>query len=59
MTKTGSPARAGVISIDAPTIDQRGLARPGADGSYDIGSVEYQQWESDLAPRLYLPLLLR
>ena len=59
MTKSGSPARGGIIGNDAPTTDQRGLPRPAADGSYDIGAVEYQQGESTLAPWLYLPLLTR
>ncbi len=59
MIKSDSPAKDGVVGSDAPLIDQRGLPRPGPDGSYDIGAVERQPNDSDLAPRIYLPLLLR
>jgi hypothetical protein len=37
---------------------QRGFPRP-PDGSYDIGALERQANDSDLAPRLYLPLIKR
>jgi hypothetical protein len=59
MPKIGSPAIAGIIGNDAPGQDQRGQPRPGSDGSYDIGAVERQPGDSDLAPRLYLPTVLR
>lgn len=42
MLNLGSPAIGGILGNDAPTTDQRGLPRPGADGSYDIGAVERQ-----------------
>jgi predicted outer membrane repeat protein len=42
MLEPGSPAIAGILGNDAPTTDQRGLPRPGSDGSYDIGAVERQ-----------------
>ena len=57
MLKLGSPAIAGVVGNVAPTIDQRGQPRPGSDGSYDIGAVERQPDDSNLAPRVYLPLV--
>jgi hypothetical protein len=59
MLKLGSPAIAGVVGSDAPGTDQRGQSRPGPDGSYDIGAVERQPADSDLAPRLYLPQVVR
>ena len=59
MPKLGSPAIAGVLGNNAPIIDQRGQPRPGPDGSYDIGAVERQPGDSSLAPRLYLPLVIR
>jgi hypothetical protein len=59
MLKLGSPAIAGVVGSDAPATDQRGQPRPGSDGSYDIGAVERQPADSDLAPRLYLPQVAR
>jgi CSLREA domain-containing protein len=63
MLKLGSPAIDGVVGIDAPAFDQRGVTRPqqilGYPGGYDIGAVERQTGDSDLAPRLYLPLLVR
>jgi hypothetical protein len=47
----------------APASDQRGVLRPqtipGYPGGYDIGAVERQTGDSDLAPRLYLPLVVR
>ena len=58
MLKLGSPAIDGVAGSDAPTTDQRGLPRPQG-GSYDIGSVKRQPTDSDLVPRLYLPLVQR
>ena len=59
MLNLGSPAIAGVVGNDAPAIDQRGQPRPGTDGSYDIGAVERQRDDSSLAPRVYLPLVMR
>jgi hypothetical protein len=63
MLKLGSPAIDGVVGYDAPGTDQRGVTRPqqilGYPGGFDIGAVERQQSDSDLAPRLYLPLLVR
>ena len=59
MLKANSPAKDAVVGNDAPLFDQRGLPRPGPDGSFDIGAVERQDSESNLAPRLYLPLLVR
>jgi hypothetical protein len=59
MLKLGRPAKDGVVGNDAPLTNQRGLPRPGPDGSYDIGAVERQPTGSDLAPRLYLPLIVR
>ena len=59
MLKLGSPAVDGIVGSDAPATDQRGLPRPGPDGSYDIGAVERQPTDSNLAPRLYLPLIKR
>ena len=57
--KLGSPAIAGVVGNDAPAIDQRSQPRPGPDGSYDIGAVERQPSDSSLAPRVYLPQVMR
>ena len=59
MIKSDSPAKGGVVGSDAPLTDQRGLPRPGPDGSYDIGAVERQPNDTDLAPRVYLPVVLR
>ena len=59
MLKANSPAKDAVVGNDAPLFDQRGLPRPGPDGSFDIGAVERQDNDSNLAPRLYLPLLER
>jgi hypothetical protein len=59
MLKANSPAIAGIVGSDAPLTDQRGKVRPGPDGSFDIGAVERQPTDSDLAPRLYLPMLRR
>jgi hypothetical protein len=59
MLEPGSPAIAGVLGNDAPATDQRGQPRPGSDGSYDIGAVERQPTDSDLAPRVYLPLIVQ
>ena len=59
MLNLGSPAIAGVVGNDAPSSDQRGQPRPGSDGSYDIGAVERQPDDSSLAPRVYLPLVMR
>jgi hypothetical protein len=59
MLKAGSPAIAGVVGSDAPNQDQRLQPRPGSDGSYDIGAVERQPADSDVAPRLYLPEVVR
>ena len=58
MLKLGSPAIDGVVGSDAPSTDQRSLPRPQG-GGYDIGAVERQPTDSDLAPRLYLPLIRR
>jgi hypothetical protein len=58
MLKLGSPALDGVVGSDAPATDQRGVLRPQGVG-FDIGAVERQAADSDLAPRLYLPLILR
>ena len=63
MLKLGSPAIDGVVGNDAPAKDQRGVTRPkqipGYPGGNDIGAVERQPTDSDLAPRLYLPLIVR
>jgi len=58
MLKLGSPAIDGVVGSDAPSTDQRGKPRPQG-GGFDIGAVERQPSDSDLAPRLYLPLVVR
>jgi sugar lactone lactonase YvrE len=58
MLKTGSPAIDGVAGSDAPFFDQRGQPRP-AGGGYDIGAVERQPTDSELPPRLYLPMVIR
>jgi hypothetical protein len=55
---TGSPAIDGVTGFNAPANDQRGFSRPQG-GGFDIGAVERQPMDSDLAPRLYLPLMRR
>jgi predicted outer membrane repeat protein len=57
MLKSGSLAIDGVAGSDALTSDQRNLPRPQGNG-YDIGAVERQPTDSDLTPRLYLPLLI-
>ena len=54
MPNAASPAIDGVLGNDAPGIDQRGFARPQG-GGYDIGAVERQPADSDLAPRTFLP----
>ena len=56
MLKAGSPAINGVVGSDVPNDDQRGYPRL---VPYDLGAVERQPGDSDLAPRLYLPLLRR
>ena len=58
MLKLGSPAIDGIVGSDAPLNDQRGRARPIGIG-FDIGAVERQTADSNLAPWLYLPLLRR
>jgi hypothetical protein len=45
MLATGSPAIDGVFGVDAPDIDQRGIARP--QGGYDIGAVERTATDTD------------
>ena len=57
MLKHNSPAIDGVAGNNAPGTDQRGFPRP--QGGYDIGAVERQPGDSDLAPWLYLPLVRR
>ena len=52
------PAIDGVVGSNAPITDQRGQTRP-VGGGYDIGAVERQPADSDLAPWLYLPILRR
>jgi hypothetical protein len=64
MLLPGSPAIDAGMADGAPASDQRGQARPvDGDGNnsiaYDIGAVERQPGDSNLAPRLYLPALLR
>ena len=60
MLKLGSRAIDGVSLSDAPGTDQRGQPRPQSQGGgYDIGAVERQPTDSDLAPWLYLPLIRR
>ena len=58
MPKIGSPTIDGVVGANAPPFDERGVARPQG-GGFDIGAVERQASDRDLAPRLYLPLLRR
>ncbi|MBI5564747.1 MAG: hypothetical protein HY870_07630 [Chloroflexi bacterium] len=58
MLKAGSPAIDGVSGSDATATDQRGKPRPQG-GGYDIGAVERQPDDSDLAPRVYLPLIIK
>jgi len=58
MPKANSPAVDGIVGSDAPSTDRRGLPRPQGSG-YDIGAVERQPTDSDLTPRVYLPLILR
>jgi hypothetical protein len=58
MPKANSPAVDGIVGNDAPATDQRGMPRPAGPG-YDIGSVERQPSDTDLAPRLWLPLIER
>ena len=58
MLRLGSPAIDGMSGSDAPTTDQRGKPRPQG-GGYDIGAVERQPNDSDLAPRVYLPLVIK
>ena len=58
MLKSLSPAKDGIVGTDAPGTDQRGVLRP-QDLGFDIGAVERQPGASDLAPRLYLPLIRR
>ena len=57
MPKTGSPAINGVAGSDAPNSDQRGKPRP--IGAYDIGAVERQSADTNIAPGLYLPFIRR
>ncbi len=59
MIKVNSPAKDGVVGNDAPLSDERGLPRPGPDGSFDIGAVERQDSDGDAIPRLWLPLIVR
>jgi hypothetical protein len=64
MPRANSPAVDGIVGTDAPSNDERGSMRPtdgdGTGGAgYDIGAVERQQDDSDLAPKLYFPLLTR
>jgi predicted outer membrane repeat protein len=66
MLKLGSPAIDGGDNMRCaqPYIfnrDQRGAGRlgPGNGTACDIGAVERQSNDSDLAPRLYLPLIKR
>ena len=58
MPEHNGPVIDGVVGNDAPATDQRGQLRPGLLG-YDLGAVERQLDDSDLAPRLYLALLRR
>jgi hypothetical protein len=58
MLRLGSPAIDGIVGNDAPSTDQRGLPRPQG-GGYDIGAIERQPSDSDLTPRVYLPLVQR
>ena len=58
MLKLGSPAIDGVVGNGAPSTDQRDFVRPQGNG-YDIGAVERQSTDSDVAPWIYLPLILR
>jgi hypothetical protein len=58
MLQLGSPAIDGVSGSDAPETDQRGQPRPQGNG-YDIGAVERQPTDSDIAPQVYLPLVIR
>jgi hypothetical protein len=58
MLKLGSPAIDGVSGTPDFATDQRGLPRS-TDGSFDIGAVERQPTDSDLPPRLYVPLVER
>jgi predicted outer membrane repeat protein len=57
MLLVDSPALNGVNGSDAALVDQRGLPRPV--GPHDIGAVERQAGDSSLAPRIWLPLVLR
>jgi predicted outer membrane repeat protein len=62
MLEHGSPAIDGVIGSNAPAKDQRGQNRPangGQGGGYDIGAVERQPGDTDLAHWLWLPLAQR
>jgi len=56
MLQSGSPAIDGVQGSDAPSTDQRGVARPQGSG-YDIGAVEVAP--DDLVKKVYLPLAIR
>jgi hypothetical protein len=56
MPEPDSPAIDGVVGSNAPAIDQRGEPRP-AIGGYDIGAVERQKDDTELVPRLWLPLV--
>jgi predicted outer membrane repeat protein len=58
LLKLGSPAIDGVSGSAATATDQRGKPRPQG-GGYDIGAVERQPNDSDLAPRVYLPLVIK
>jgi hypothetical protein len=57
MLPVNSPALNAVVGSDAAAVDQRGRPRPV--GAYDIGAVERQANDSDLAVRTLLPLLIR
>jgi len=70
----GGPTLVHMLKLGSPAIDvipkftngcgttvstnQRGAPRP-INGKCDIGAVERQLADSDLAPRLYLPLIVR
>ena len=57
MLKANGPAKDAISGNDAPNVDQRGKPRPV--GPYDIGAVERQPNDSDLAPRLYPSFIRR
>lgn len=53
-----SPLVNGVVGVDCPIVDQRGIARPQGLGC-DIGAVERQAADATSAPWIYVPLLKR